>query len=102
MIDIAATLMYLRPGEEWSLDGTEYDGLTWLSDTVKPTLDEIASAQTELTIARAEEERLAVEQYNLRVSAIHKMAEASGLSEEEIVALLPAGEATAPLPGRVF
>ena len=25
------------PGSEWSLDGSEYEGLTWLSDEPKPT-----------------------------------------------------------------
>lgn len=25
------------PGSEWVLEGTEYAGLTWLSDTPKPT-----------------------------------------------------------------
>lgn len=41
MIDLAKTLRYLRPGEEWTLNGDSYDGLTWLSLTDKPTEKEI-------------------------------------------------------------
>lgn len=40
-MDIANILTYLRPGETWSLNGDSYDGLVWLSDTKKPTLQEI-------------------------------------------------------------
>lgn len=44
MMDIAATLTYLRPGEQWALNGDTYDGLTWLSDTKKPTEAELVKA----------------------------------------------------------
>jgi len=40
-MDIANILTYLRPGESWSLNGDSYEGLVWLSDTKKPTLQEI-------------------------------------------------------------
>lgn len=43
-IDIVATLEFLRPGEEWILDGDDYSGLTWLSNTPKPEQTEIISA----------------------------------------------------------
>ena len=39
------TLMYLRPGEEWTLNGDSYEGLTWLSDTPKPTKKELETAE---------------------------------------------------------
>lgn len=41
-IDLA--LMHGWPGAQWSLDGEEYDGLTWLDATPKPTLPEIQAA----------------------------------------------------------
>lgn len=41
-------LTYLRPGEEWTLDGDEYSGLTWLSDTTPPTLAECEGAWAEI------------------------------------------------------
>lgn len=43
-MNIVCVLQYLRPGEEWSLDGDSYDGLEWISNTQKPTLQEIENA----------------------------------------------------------
>lgn len=43
-MDISLVLLYLRPGEEWALNGNEYSGLTWYSDTIKPSEDEIIAA----------------------------------------------------------
>lgn len=37
MTKYAAVLTALYPSSEWVLDGDEYAGLTWLSDTPKPT-----------------------------------------------------------------
>jgi len=37
MTDYAAVLSAIRPDAEWTLDGNEYTGLTWLDDTPKPT-----------------------------------------------------------------
>jgi len=44
-MNIPMILTYLRPGEEWTLDGDEYTGLTWLSETIKPTETELRNAQ---------------------------------------------------------
>jgi len=44
MTDIAFTLTHSHPGSEWILDGDDYSGLTWLSDTPKPTEQEITDA----------------------------------------------------------
>jgi hypothetical protein len=44
-MNIPMILTYLRPGEEWTLDGDEYTGLTWLSDTEKPTEGELRKAE---------------------------------------------------------
>ena len=35
--DYAAVLSAIRPGAQWTLDGDEYAGLTWLDDSPKPT-----------------------------------------------------------------
>ena len=43
-MDIATCLDKIRPGEQWSLDGTTYDGLVWHDSTPKPTLAEIEAA----------------------------------------------------------
>jgi len=44
MTDIAFTLTYSHPAAEWTLNGDDYAGLTWLSDTPKPTEQEITDA----------------------------------------------------------
>jgi hypothetical protein len=41
MIDYVAILSANYAGSEWTLDGDNYDGLTWLSDTPKPTQAEL-------------------------------------------------------------
>lgn len=37
MIDYAAILIRRYPGTAWTLDGDDYKGLEWLSDSPKPT-----------------------------------------------------------------
>ena len=44
MIDYATILTRKYQGSEWTLEGDDYSGLTWLSDTPKPskkTLDDL-------------------------------------------------------------
>jgi hypothetical protein len=41
MTDYAAVLTANYAGSNWSLDGDDYAGLTWLSDTPKPTQAEL-------------------------------------------------------------
>jgi hypothetical protein len=41
MIDYAAILTSKYPGTNWTLDGTDYTGLTWLDDSTKPTQAEL-------------------------------------------------------------
>jgi hypothetical protein len=52
MIDYTAILLRRYEGKEWTLNGDDYAGLTWLSDDTKPTkatLDALwASVQTEI------------------------------------------------------
>jgi hypothetical protein len=52
MTDIASTLTHSHPGSEWILDGDDYAGLTWLSDTPKPTEQEITDAYPLAVAAR--------------------------------------------------
>jgi hypothetical protein len=37
MIDYTAILSRRYSGKEWTLNGDEYDGLIWLSDSAKPS-----------------------------------------------------------------
>ena len=52
MINYSAILSRRYKGKEWTLNGDEYTGLTWLSDTAKPskkTLDDLwESVQQEI------------------------------------------------------
>jgi len=41
MTDYAAVLTANYPGAQWTLDGDNYEGLVWLSDTPKPTQAEL-------------------------------------------------------------
>jgi hypothetical protein len=41
MIDYAQVLSVNYPGSQWSLNGESYAGLTWFSDTPKPTQEEL-------------------------------------------------------------
>ena len=40
-MNIAQILTQRYPGAEWTLNGDNYNGLTWLSDSPKPSLEEL-------------------------------------------------------------
>jgi hypothetical protein len=44
MTDYAAVLNAIRPGAQWTLNGDDYAGLTWLDDSPKPTQAECDAA----------------------------------------------------------
>ena len=75
-MDIASILQNKFPGKIWTLDGEDYEGLTWLDDSPKPTKEELEAINTESSIA----------QQTVRESALAKLA-ALGLTEEEIATL---------------
>jgi len=56
MIDYPAILKANYAGSEWTLDGDTYDGLTWLSDTPKPTQQELDDAWPAVQQARQQAE----------------------------------------------
>ena len=52
--DIPHALQELKPGAQWTLDGNDYSGLTWLdSSQTQPTETEINSKISELDSAEA-------------------------------------------------
>ena len=57
MTDIALTLTHSHPDAEWTLNGDDYAGLTWLSDTLKPTEQEITDAYPLAVKAVADKEK---------------------------------------------
>ena len=62
MIDYAKILSTKYVGSQWSLNGDNYDGLTWFSDTPKPTQAELDAlwpqVQYETQVAAVEQARL--------------------------------------------
>jgi hypothetical protein len=44
MTDYVAVLTAIRPGAQWTLDGDDYTGLTWLDDSPKPSQSELDAA----------------------------------------------------------
>jgi hypothetical protein len=82
MTDYAAVLTANYEGSAWSLNGESYDGLTWLSDTPKPTQAELDAAWP--AVQQAQADAVAAKEA-ARQSAIDKLA-ALGLTVDEISA----------------
>lgn len=68
------------PGQEWHLVGRDYNGLTWLSDSPKPTETELEALWPEV---EAEIEAEAQARVEAKASAIAKL-EALGLTLDEV------------------
>jgi hypothetical protein len=68
------------PGKEFTLDGDSYEGLTWLSDTPKPTLKQLEDLW-ESTQAQLLSEAQA--KIDAKASAIAKL-QALGLTVQEV------------------
>ena len=49
--DITSALLALKPGAEWTLHGSDYTGLEWLSSEQQPTKQEIFDKIAELDAA---------------------------------------------------
>ena len=77
-------LEHSRPGSEWTLDGDDYTGLTWLSDTPKPTKKQLTDAYPLAVAAKATE---AAAKEASRQSAINKLT-ALGLDSLEVQAII--------------
>ena len=84
MIDYPAILTRHYPNTEWTLNGDEYDGLTWLSDTPKPTQAEL-DGLWDATVAAIEAEKQA--KLDAKAAAEAKLA-ALGLTVDEIRSVL--------------
>jgi hypothetical protein len=59
MIDYAQILSTNYAGSQWSLDGDSYDGLTWYSDTPKPTQAELDALWASTQAAAANQQAIA-------------------------------------------
>ena len=83
MTDYAAVLSRRYAGKEWTLNGDDYSGLTWLSDTPKPTKATLDGLWVEVQQEIVDEETTKVA---LRQTALDKLA-ALGLTADEAAAL---------------
>jgi hypothetical protein len=83
MTDYAAVLTANYPNAEWTLNGDNYDGLTWLSDTPKPTQQELDDAWP--AVQQAEADAVAAKE-TAKQSGIDKLT-ALGLTVDEVSAV---------------
>lgn len=84
MIDYAQILSTNYVGSQWSLDGDSYDGLTWLSNTPKPTQAELDALWESTQAAVAAKKQVDID---VKASALAKLA-ALGLTQDEVKALV--------------
>ena len=85
MTDIAFTLTHSHPGSEWILDGDDYAGLTWLSDTPKPTEQEITDAYRLAVAAVASKEKARLK----AISDARAFALSLGFTPEMLAVMYP-------------
>lgn len=79
-MDLAIILERKWPKQEWKLDGNDYEGLVWLSDTTKPTEKEIIDLWPEVQAElKAEADAFSAK----RTAAEAKLA-ALGLTPEDL------------------
>ena len=79
-MDIPRILSSKYAGSEWILNGDDYAGLTWLSDTPKPTEAELENLWEEVQADIAAE---AQAKLDAKASAVEKL-KALGLTVEEV------------------
>jgi hypothetical protein len=84
MLDYALILSVNYVGKKWALNGDSYDGLTWLSETPKPTQAELDALWEPTKTAVAAKEQTAKD---VKASALAKLA-ALGLTQDEVKALI--------------
>jgi hypothetical protein len=84
MPDYTLILSTNYPTAQWSLDGNSYDGLTWYSNTPKPTQAELDALweSTQATVAAKEQAAK-----DAKISALAKLT-ALGLTQDEVTALI--------------
>jgi hypothetical protein len=79
-MELSAILATKYQGSEWTLSGNSYEGLTWLSDTPKPTKKQLEDLWPTV---QAEIAANAQAKIDAKASAIAKL-EALGLTVEEV------------------
>jgi hypothetical protein len=103
MIDYTLILSSKYPGSQWTLNGDNYDGLVWLSDTPKPTQAELDAlwpqVQYETQVAAVEAARLtAYEKQSDPLFFKWQRGDATELEWREAVAKVKAENPYPPAP----
>jgi hypothetical protein len=79
-MDYTQILARKFPGAEWTLDGDSYEGLTWLSETPKPSQAELEALWSDVEAEIVAEQQA---RRDAKASAIAKL-EALGLTVDEV------------------
>ena len=100
MTDYAAVLTALRPGAEWMLNGDDYDGLTWLDESPKPTKAECDAAWAQVDYDRdyAQVEAARRARYQSETDGLFFAAQRDGGDLTEWAAAVDAIKADLPYP----
>ena len=103
MIDYTLILSTKYVGSQWTLNGDQYEGLEWLSDTPKPTQAELDAlwpqVQYETQYATVEQARLtAYEQQSDPIFFKWQRGDATELEWREAVAKVKAENPYPPAP----
>jgi hypothetical protein len=100
MTDIIAVLEAIRPGAQWTLDGDDYAGLTWLDDSPKPSQAELDAAwpQVEYQRAYAAVEAARRSRYQAETDGMFFAAQREGRDLTEWQAAVDAIKADLPYP----
>jgi hypothetical protein len=100
MIDYAVVLTVRYSGAEWTLDGDAYEGLTWLSDSPKPTQAELDAAwpQVQYDLAHAAVERDRHDAYVEQADPVFFRWQRGDATEQEWLDAVQAVKAAHPYP----
>jgi hypothetical protein len=79
-MDYTQILTRKYPGNEWTLNGDNYSGLTWLSDTPKPTKKALEAHWPDVQAEIAAEAQAKID---AKASAVAKL-QSLGLTVEEV------------------
>jgi len=100
MTDYTAVLSSNYVGSEWTLNGDTYDGLTWLSDTPKPTQAELDAAwpQVQYEQQRAEVETQRRNAYTQEADPLFFSYQRGEVTEQEWLDAVDSIRARYPYP----
>jgi hypothetical protein len=100
MTDYAAVLTAIRPGAQWTLDGDDYSGLTWLDDSPKPTKKTLDDAwpQVQYDLAHADIEAQRRARYQAETDGMFFAAQREGTPLDAWKAAVDQIKADLPYP----